>query len=99
MKDFLLNQIQQLGPIVILLLFVGSFFVGIFVALIITAEKSKIKYTYYASQPWRQSLVIAHLGPKPIFAIMYSESFMRFLWRRLKKQWARIEAIKEIGKI
>ena len=98
-SDFLLNQILRLGPFGILLICAGCFFIGLFVALILVAEKSRVKYTYYASQPWRQKIVIGQLGETPIYGVMYSEIFVRFLWGRLKGSWAKLAAMREIGKI
>ena len=96
MKEFLWHITRNLAPIDILFLMIGSCFVGIFLTLIIMLEKSKVKYTYYSKKPHKMSLAIGHRGTTPVYGVMYSPQFVRFLWNRLKKQWAIIEAIKKV---
>ena len=99
MRDFLLHEFLKMGPIGMLFLVIGSFFLGVFLALIIRIEKSKINYIESKKKPWRKSVIIGYRGAKPVYDTMYSAKFMRFLYGKLKGSWAKIKAYKEIGKI
>lgn len=99
MKDFLLHEFLKMGPIGMLFLVIGAFFIGVFLALIIRIEKSKINYIESKKKPWRKSVIIGYSGTKPVYDTMYSARFVRFLYERIKGYQARLSAIKEIKKI
>lgn len=99
MRDYLIHLAYNLSPLDIISLMVGAFFIGVFLTIIIRLKKTAIKYTYYDSEPYRQSLVVGHRGSRPVFKRVYSERFVYWLFRRLKHQWIIREAAKKIVKM
>lgn len=97
MKDYLWHIILNMKPMDIVFLMIGSFFIGVFLTLIIVLERSKINYIESEKKPWRKSVIIGYSGARPVYDTMYSKAFVRFLYERIKGYQAKQEAMKYIA--
>ena len=99
MRDYLLHLAYNLSPLDIIFLMVGSFFIGIFTAIIIRLKRESVKYIESDVKPWRREVVIGYCGSAPVYDLMYSARFVQYIYEKNKGYQARLSAIEEIKKI
>ena len=97
MRDYLLHLAYNLSPLDMLFIAVGSFFIGVFLTIIIRLKRESIKYIESDVKPWRREVVIGYRGSAPVYDLMYSAKFVRFLYGRLKRSWAKQAALRQIA--
>ena len=99
MRDYLLHIALSLSPLDILFIAIGSFFIGVFLTIIIRLKRESVKYIESDVKPWRREVVIGYCGSAPVYDLMYSARFVQYIYEKNKGYQARLSAIEEIKKI